>query len=153
VAPKYSQTSQRFIVGLHRQHTTGGDVSRSYVLVWSPHTNRRSMGCAYACCSKPYFRCACARAAGRDKQREITSQSFGRLTAVRRVGPCTRAALWVVKKGRFLGDLDFDKGGHRFLADRVGPPVQSSTQLARSSSAPMPRIRPDRIHQDRQLSL
>jgi hypothetical protein len=68
--------------------------------------------------------------------REITRQSFGRLTAVRRVGPCTRAALWVVKKGRSLGGLDFDKGGYRFLADRVGPPFQSSTQLARSSAAP-----------------
>ena len=74
MAPKYSQTSQRFIVGLHPQHTTGGDVSRSYVLVWSPHTNRRSMGCAYACCSKPNFRCACARAAGRDKQRDHRSK-------------------------------------------------------------------------------
>jgi hypothetical protein len=36
-----------------------------------------------------------------------------------------------------LGGLDFDKGGHRVLR-RVGPPFQSSTQLARSSAAPHP---------------
>jgi hypothetical protein len=49
---------------------------------------------------------------------------------------CTGAAPEAGEKRGSLGGLDFDKGGHCFFADRVGPPLQSSTQLAGSSAAP-----------------
>jgi hypothetical protein len=66
--------------------------------------------------------------------REITGQSFGRLTAVRRVGPCTRAALWVVKKGRSLGGLDFDQGGPLPCRSPLQPSTQAGAQQLTTSS-------------------
>src|SRR6266403_849807 len=37
--------------------------------------------------------------------------------------------LWLRRKGGSLGGLDFDQGGHRFLADRVAPPSNPQPTL------------------------
>jgi hypothetical protein len=77
---------------------------------------------------------------------ERDHRSKFRATAVRRVGPCTRAARWVVKKGRSLGGLDFDKGGHRFLADRVGPPLPILNPACAQQRSTSPATRPCVLH-------